>query len=543
MNTSVITAEVAAEFRAAGYWPGRTLRSLLSDTAAKYPDRTAVCGYRGGAEPVRRTYAELDADSSRVASGLASVGVGRGDVVAVMLANRVEYSTLAFAINETGATYTGIPVAYGELQARSILQQSGARVLVVQASWHSTDLLALSRTLRAAVPTLNSVIVVDDAGRELVDGEIPWSRLTTARDRAFESPDPTAACYLGFTSGTTGPPKGAMHSHETLTYTAQALAEHVGPDRFGQPMVQLVASPMGHHTGYAWGILFNTYLAGTAVLVERWAPAWAADVIRAEGVTAFFGAPTFLQDLLRTDLAGDRSCPLSCLVVAGSTVPRTLPARAAAAFGAYTAPAWGMTECGILTSCTPREADGILHTDGSAFTGSGVRVVDKQLRDLPPGVVGDLLMRGPGVTIGYFNRPEATAEAFTDDLWFRTGDIASLDEHGWLTIQGRTRDIIIRGGENIPVTDVETLLFEHPDVLNAALVAYPDERLGERVCAVLSLVSGASLDLPQLCAYLLDAGLSKHYLPERLILLDALPTTQSGKIQKFRLRELASEQP
>jgi cyclohexanecarboxylate-CoA ligase len=199
-----------------------------------------------------------------------------------------------------------------------------------------------------------------------------------------------------------------------------------------------------------------------------------------------------------------------------------------------------MTECGILTSCTPDEPDDILLTDGSATAESAVRVVDANLRDLPRGTTGDLLIKGPGVTLGYYNRPDATKEAFATGLWLGTGDTASLDEHGWLSIRGRTKDMIIRGGENIPVTEVETLIIDHPDVLNAVLVGYPDERLGERACAVLTLRAGATLELPDLCSYLLAAGLSTHYLPERLLLLDELPTTQSGKIQKFRLRQLAA---
>jgi cyclohexanecarboxylate-CoA ligase len=536
-----VTAADAAAFRASGAWQGRTVRSLLAESAAAHPDRMAVCGYRRGEGVVRRTYGQLDGDSRRAAAALAALGVGPGDVVAVMLANRVEYPTLVFAINEIGAVYTGIPVAYGELQARAILQHSGAKVLVIQRTWGSSDILALARSLRSAVPALERVIALDDGPEPLADGEVAWSGLAAEPGRSFPDPAPGEVCYLGFTSGTTGPPKGAMHSHETLVYTARALAEHIGTGQFGESMVQIVASPMGHHTGYAWGILFTAHLGGTAVLVDRWDPAWAAEVIRAEQVTAFFGAPTFLQDLMRTGLAGDPGCPLTCVVVAGSPVPRTLPARAAEALGAYIAPAWGMTECGILTCCTPREPDAIFSTDGSAFAGSAVRVVDGQLRDLPAGVTGELLMRGPGVTLGYYNRPDASKAAFMPGLWFRTGDTASLDERGWLSIHGRRKDIIIRGGENIPVTDVETLLFDHPDVLNAALVGYPDERLGERACAVLALRAGAALDLPKLCAYLLGAGLSKHYLPERLMVLDELPTTQSGKIQKFRLREILAQ--
>lgn len=226
------------------------------------------------------------------------------------------------------------------------------------------------------------------------------------------------------------------------------------------------------------------------------------------------------------------------MVVAGAPVPRNLPAQAAEALGAYVAPAWGMTECSILTSCTPDEPDAILRTDGSVFAGSEVKIVDDTGAAVAAGVVGDLLMRGPGVVYGYYDRPDATRDAYLPGLWFKTGDRADVDENGWLRLRGRSKDIIIRGGENIPVTDVESAIFDHPDVLNAAVIGLPDERLGERVCAVLVTKSGCpELTVDTLGEYLLGQGLSKHYLPEKVVHLDELPMTPSGKIQKFKLRE------
>jgi cyclohexanecarboxylate-CoA ligase len=301
-----------------------------------------------------------------------------------------------------------------------------------------------------------------------------------------------------------------------------------------------VASPTGHHTGFIWGVVFTVCVGGTGVHIDRWDPAWGVDIIRREKVTTFFGAPTFLQDMMRTDLAGDPDCPLRCLVIAGSSVPRGLPAQAAKALGAYIAPAWGMTECSIIISCTPSAPDEITATDGSVFKGSEVKVVDAAGADALTGAIGELLVRGPSSFLGYFERPDATKDAFAAGGWFRTGDTASIDEQGWISLRGRVKDIIIRGGENIPVTEIETVLFDHPDIINAAVVGVPDERLGERTCAVVVTAPGVTLTLDQVCEFLVSRGLSKHYLPERLIVRDELPMTQSGKIQKFRLRELVS---
>ncbi|MFC9359617.1 AMP-binding protein [Rhodococcus sp. NPDC057014] len=534
-----IDDETAAAWRAAGWWEGRSIRSLLTEAAEKNPDRVALVGHRTNGGRVTRTYREFDRNAHQAAGVFASLGVGVGDAVVLMLPNWVEYPEMVFGINEIGAIYVGIPVAYGENQAAAILRRSKAKVLVVPRRWRSNDNLELARTLRAQIPTLEHIVVLDEDGADLRCGESLWSSHAQAPLRDFPDPDPSRVCYFGFTSGTTGEPKGAMHSHDTLIYSIRRQAEHVGPKVYGEHMIQLVASPVGHHTGFAWGIVFTVLLAGTAVHVDRWEPNWGAQVIRDEGITTFFGAPTFLQDMLRTDLAGDPNCPLKCLVIAGSSVPRNLPAQAQAALGAYICPAWGMTECSIIISCTPAEPADIQRTDGSVFAGSEVRVVDLDGNAVPAGEIGDLLMRGPAVIYGYYDRPDATADAYLPGLWFRTGDRASIDEHGWVSLRGRTKDIIIRGGENIPVTDVESVIFDHPDVVNAAVVGLPDERLGERICAVLvAKAERPELTVDTLGEYLLAQGLSKHYLPERVVNLPELPMTPSGKIQKFKLREM-----
>lgn len=530
--------QTVADWRAAGWWEGRTVRSLLTDTAQAQPDRVALVGRRSGGERVSRTYNEFDANAHHAANVFAALGVTAGETVVLMLPNWIQYPELVFGINEIGAIYAAIPVAYGEWQAAAILRCSRAKVLVIPRRWRSTEHLELSRRMRAGLPTLKDVILIDNDDTELLEGESLWSDYDDVTNREFPAPDPDRVCYLGFTSGTTGEPKGAMHGHNSLIYSARLQAEHVGPKLFGEPVVNLVASPVGHHTGFVWGILFTVLLAGTAVHVDRWDPTWGADVIREEGVSTFFGAPTFLQDMMGTDLAGSHN-PLRCLVIAGAPVPRNLPAQAEEALDAYICPAWGMTECSIIISCTPSQPAAIQRTDGSVFAGSEIRIVDAGGTDVGPGDIGDLLIRGPAVFYGYYDRPDATKDALPQGLWFRTGDRASLDEHGWVSLRGRTKDIIIRGGENIPVTDVETLVFDHPDVVNAAVVGVPDVRLGERICAVLVIKDGRNeLTVKSLSDYLLAKGLSRHYLPEQVITLPQLPMTPSGKIQKFKLREM-----
>lgn len=534
--TPVTDAQVQA-WRTQGYWESRSLRTLLTDAAAEVPTRTAVVGYDDGGKNGTMSYAELDARAHHVASALDSLGIGAGDGVVVMLPNWAEYAALVFGIIEAGGVYTGIPVAYGAQQVEKVVRRSKAKAIFIPRSFRRTQHLEMLRSLRAALPDLEHIIVIDDDASGLQDGEHLWAGFEGTPSRDLPELDPGRICYLGFTSGTTGEPKGAMHSHETLYYSVRHQAEHLGIATFGDPPVHLVASPIGHHTGFVWGIMLTVFLQGTGVYVDRWDARWGIDVMRREKTTFFVGAPTFLQDMVRTDLAGDPDCSLTCLIIAGSPVPRHLPESASKSLGAYVAPAWGMTECSIITSCTPSEPDAIQQTDGSVFEGSEVRIMGPDAQELPVGEVGELQIRGPSVFLGYFDRPDATENSFVDGLWFRTGDTAQVDENGWVSLRGRIKDMIIRGGENIPVTEVESAIFDHPAVLQAAVIGIPDERLGERISVVLMTKGDVRLTLPELTEYLLSRGLSRHYLPEEIHHVEDMPMTASGKIKKFDLRE------
>ncbi|HYH31736.1 MAG TPA: AMP-binding protein [Pseudonocardia sp.] len=533
---SRLTPELIAEYTATGLWVDEPLRVLLSDAAQRHPDRVAAVGHREGAsEPQRLTYAELDRRVHQLACGLAALGVGPGDAVAVMLPNWVEFAALIFAINEVGAVYTGIPPAYGERELRVILRRSGARVLVVPGDFRGGGQLDLARRLRPELDALEHVVVVGGPAAP-AGGELPFDTLLDAPDRGFPPVDPAALCHVGFTSGTTGEPKGVMNTSQTLSAVMRNWTAHVGAEHLGDPMVNLIASPVGHHTGFLWGVLLTTYQAGTGVYLDRWEPERAAGVIAAEGVTALFGAPTFLQDLLRTSLADRPDGPLRIAVLAGAPVPRSLPEVAGAAFGCDVCPAWGMTEFGIGISCAPHLPAAVQLTDGVPVAGCEARVLTADGRAGGAGESGELQIRGAGLFLGYLGRPDATAEAIDADGWFTTGDVAQRGADGSIVLQGRTKDIVIRGGENIPVVDVESLLFEHPDVVAAAVVGVPDERLGERACAVVVPAPGARPTLDALCTYLSDRGLSKHFLPERLELVTQLPMTASGKVRKVELR-------
>jgi cyclohexanecarboxylate-CoA ligase len=531
---SRLTPGMVEQYESTGAWRDRNLRETLTDAVRAHPDRVAVIA--ASIDPVvparAVTYAGLDEAVNHVAGGLRRLGVGVGDSVVVMLPNRFEFATAIFAILQVGATYTGVPYAYGEREVASILRRCRPRVVIVSAEERGNG-LATIRALRSSVPEIEVVVVVGAC--ETVDGEVGWSECADADTDTVPGPavDARRLAHIGFTSGTTGEPKGVMNSHQTLDAVLRGFIDHVGLKAFGQPVVNLVASPIGHHTGFLWGVLFTVHLAGTAVLLDRWHPERAADLIADYEVTTFFGAPTFLQDLLGLRDRHGALPSLRTAIVAGAPVPRSLVDEGREAFDTWVCPAWGMTELGIGISC--RQDSDLRHrtTDGLPVASCQVRVVGPET----PAAAGALQIRGPGLFLGYLERADAVAESF-DDGWFDTGDLATVDPDGFITLAGRAKDIVIRGGENIPVTEVESLLFEHEDIVDAAVIGVPDPRLGERALAVIVAddARGMEISLDTVIEHLLDHGLSKHFLPEGVVVIDALPRTASGKVRKVELR-------
>lgn len=542
---SWLTREDAETFRSTGSWRGVDLAQYLRSASESFPDRLATVGYDSETgERTAWTYREYGDRAGRLAAGLSEVGVAPGDGVAVMLPNRVEFGATIFAIASLGAVYTGIPVSYGSREVEFILNHTSAKVLVVARSFRGRDLLTFANSLRETCPNLELIAVVG-AGQEasLEEPFVTWESLLAAQPHTG-AVDPAAVCHIGFTSGTTGEPKGVMNTHQTLDVVLRNWVEFVGAASLGDPVVNLLPSPVGHHSGFLWGVLMTAYLGGTTVLMDRWSASSAGDIVAAEKVTAMIAAPTFLQDLIDLpELGPERTESWRFIAIPGAPIPRALVARARDALGCFICPAWGMTEWGIGVSGAPHLAtDRLDETDGMVVPGCELRVVDDELRPTDPGVEGDLQIRGPGLFVGYFDRPEFTSAA-VEDGWFRTGDRAVMDATGFVEIRGRTKDIIIRGGENIPVIEIENVIYRHPAVEEVALVGLPDERLGERACAFVVVRGGGALDLPALSEHLLAHGVSKHFLPERLEIIDEMPKTMSGKIRKIELRDRASASP
>lgn len=543
---SRLTPEDVRRYRERGQWRGVPLCSFVAGAALRDPDAVAVVSYASDLETRRAlTYREYAEQVERFAAGLGSMAIGRGDRVAVMLPNRHEFGVAIFAINRSGACYTGIPSTYGMREATHILRTTGAQVLIVQDRVRERDLLALAHDLLEACEDLRTVVVCPEDPGSRVDMDEPFVAWDDVLARAGGSEVRAVAgdvCHIGFTSGTSGAPKGVMNTHEMLDFVLRQWVEHIGPATLGPAPVNLIPSPVGHHSGFLWGVVMSAYLGGTAVFMPRWDAAAAVRIALTERANLMIAAPTFLQDMLACVEAGGGTHTDSWRLISipGAPIPRGLVPRAREILGTFVCPSWGMTEWGIGISTTARDPDDRVDaTDGKPVPGCDIRVVD--LRGAPVvGEEGDLRMRGPGLFAGYLDRPDAMREAFVDG-WFGTGDRALQSADGFVEIRGRTKDIIIRGGENIPVAEIETLLFGHPDVREVAVVGVADERLGERACAVVvPRVGSGDVTLASLSAFLLEAGISKHYLPERVEVVAELPKTMSGKVRKEQLRTTLS---
>ena len=533
----------ARAMRSGGFWPDRTFDEYLTEAVRRSPDKVALVGDRAdGAAGRRISFRELEDLVGRAAAALQGLGVVPGDVVSVQLPNWWEFVVASLACGRIGAVVNPLMPIFRERELSYMLGFAETKVLVVPRVFRGFDHEAMGNNLKAELPTLKHVIVVGGEGdnafdRCLLGGSARVEAAATAAESAMR---PDATCVLMFTSGTTGSPKGVMHTTNTLVACDNAIA-----GRFGlvSDDVLLACSPLGHMTGYAAVMMIGIRLGATVVLQDVWEVQRGVALMAAEGVTYTAASTPFLTDICNAVAGGaPRPSQLRSFLCGGAPIPPVLIERAAKELDLKVCSLWGMTESLASTLTEPsRAADKSSRTDGRPLEGVQVKVVDGEGRSLPTGETGRLMVRGSQMFMGYYKRPDI--HTFDDEGWFDTGDLAYLDDEGYIRINGRTKDVLIRGGENVPVFEIESLLYKHPAVAMAAIVGYPDERLGERACAFVVLKPGATLDLAAVQAYMEESKVAKQYWPERVEVVSALPATPTGKIQKFKLREIAVAGP
>lgn len=512
-----------------GVWPDRTVFQAALAIAEREPDRiTHVTG-----DAQHRVDALL-AQARALAAGLAARGLRAGDVVSFQLPNWHEAIVIDLACAMLGIVVNPIVPIYRDAEVGQALADCRAKAIFVPESFRGFDHMAMVRRLAAHLPELRLVAGVraarpdTDSYEALLGADAPAPALSRV--------DPDAVKILMYTSGTTGRPKGVLHSHNTL---ARALVAAVGHWGIHEGETFLMASPVTHVTGYGCGIELPFQCGTRTVLMERWDAAEAVGIIERHAIRATVSATPFLQELVAQAQAQGRRLPsLHVFACGGASVPPELIRRAhevlenCRAFRVY-----GSSEAPFITLgfLGDDERDLAADTDGQ-IVDYEVIVTDDAGRRLAAGAEGEICARGPALFLGYAD-PEQSAESFDPDGFFRTGDLGHVSAQGTVVITGRKKDLINRGGEKISAKEVEDLVHTHPAVQEAAVVSMPHARLGETVCAYVIPRPGASLALEDLLQLAESAGVARQKHPERLVLVEQLPRTASGKIRKDLLRE------
>ena len=518
-------AEQRERWYRAGYYKHRTLSQALDHAARARPD--TAFHFHVGSQVDSTTTAEINRQGRRMAGALYAAGVRKSDVIAIQLPTRRETAVLYVAAIHAGATLLPIVHTYGPAELRFILRQSRARWFAMPDRWRNVDYLERYGQI-GALPELKGVIVL---GERVPERGISWNELERMATDDFTTPPQHAdeVCVLLYTSGTTSAPKGVMHSHNTIRSEWEIpFFANDGP--FLNPF------PAGHIAGFNY--LLRPMVCGVPmVLMDRWDAALAAALIERYAVRQSGGTPYFLLSLMQAAQQGGHALTSLEHYGLGATGVTPDHVMLTEQMGFHGGRSYGLTEHSTVTQfSTAMPLARRAHTDGKLQPGTEARIVDDAGDDLPAGAEGEILLRGPELFVGYTD-PQLDEACFAPRGWFRTGDIGRLDSEGYLTITDRKKDIIIRGGENISSREVEEVLARHPAVVEVAVVAMPDGRYGEKVCAFVTLGSGCNLSYEEMVAHCAAAGFARHKTPERLIVAQDLPRTPSGKIKKAELRE------
>lgn len=520
------------------------LGDWLARAAKEVPDRAAVV-WSGGT----LTYGELYRDATRLARGLARTGFGRGDVIGVQLTNTPEFVVSYAAIGLLGAVICLLHTPYRRGELQPLVEHAGAKAVICAAATRGYDAPAEFAEVRRSAPSLQMVIV---AGDEAGAGDVtlkalmrkgrgsrgPFAFLNTLMGKkrgSLVGPQPGDPFMLSFTSGTSAAPKCVVRAHDSLLSNQTVIAGVYGL-RPGDRI--LSAPPFTHGFGICCiNLAFRVH--GAIVLLPAFTPDAFVEALGLADVV--FTGPVHLAACLKAGVFERRDLGHIRLVgIAGSFCPPEVAAGFAAVVpNAVTGQLWGMTET-IMALVTPQDGpEAIRHlTVGAPIPGVEVRIGGPDGRILPCGEEGELEIRGGPVFNGYYGNDEANRTAFSADGWFRTGDLAMLDEADNVTLTGRLKDIVNRGGIKFNPADVEAAMDSHPDVLQSAIVPTPDEVLGERACLCVVLKPGASLTLPDVQDFLKTRNVAKVKWPERLCVVDEMPMTPTRKVIKARLQAM-----
>ncbi len=516
-------------YREQGWWPGERLQDRYARIVAERPEGLAVVDDRGR----RFSHAELWQRAQSLAEELEAHGLTARDIILIFLPNWVEWQIAFLAVLRLGATPATIPIRTDSEALTYVAELSGARLVIASERHGGAPTGDLARAAAAASAHAPLVLSVDE------HATYRWSAEPSGP--GSQPPAVPALDHLMFTSSTTGYPKAVMHTADTLAALNITFTERfeLGPER---PI--FMPSPLGHSVGAIHGARLALYTGAPLVLQDRWDPQTALDLVSEHGCAFTAAATPFLKDLVDAPWGGTapKLSPLRWFLCGGAQVPPALMSQAQEAFpNTLVTVLWGMTEGGLTTCVMDSPREKVLHTAGVGLPGLELCVRDREGRKLAPGEEGELIMRGPGVFIGYLGQEDLYRSLLTPDGFFATGDLARIDDDGYVRITGRLKDLIIRGGVNISPVPIEDALAAHPDVLAVAVIGYPDERLGERICAVIIPREESSPSPEALVTFVRGQGLPKFLWPEIVRFAEDFPRTAAGKIRKNLLRDSVVE--
>jgi len=521
----------------------RTLSQVLSDSARSFPDREAIVS-----ENRRMTYRELDREVDRLARGLVELGVAKGDKVGLWMPNIPEWVVVYFAVARVGAVVVPMNTRYKSHEVRYILEDSEATTLFMVDSFVGIDYLPMLAEIQSDLPGLKHVAVLGSAPKgthrfadvlTLGDAHLKDQKLTHRR----ETVRPDDNVFILYTSGTTGNPKGAMLSHHNMGENAKQVTEVL---HASEKDVFLLAVPFFHCFGCVMGILGALTWGASIVPMPVFKAKEALDLVEKERVSVLYGVPTMfvleLEEVRKGKEDGSRYdvSSLRTGIMAGAPCPVEIMRGTMEDLGCNVAIAYGLTEASPVITMT-RFDDSLerrVETVGRALPGIEVVIADDAHRPLPLGEMGELACRGYNVMLGYYNMPDKTDEVIDGAGWLYSGDLATMDEEGYIKIVGRKKDMLITGGFNVYPAEIEEYLFTHPNVQNVSVVGIRDDVMGEVAIAYLIPREGRRID-PQEIVDFCAREIANFKVPRYVEVVKEFPMTQSGKIQKFRLRDAA----
>lgn len=521
-----------AAYRQQGLWGDASLADYWQQTARAMPDKIAVVDNHGATY----TYSALDHAASCLANWMLAKGIESGDRIAFQLPGWCEFTVIYLACLKIGAVSVPLLPSWREAELVWVLNKCQAKMFFAPTLFKQTRPVDLILPLQNQLPQLQQIVGVDKLApatsslslSQIIADNIPLTTAITTHG------DELAAVL--FTSGTEGLPKGVMLTHNNILASERAYCARLNLTWLD---VFMMPAPLGHATGFLHGVTAPFLIGARSVLLDIFTPDACLALLEQQRCTCMLGATPFVYDLL--NLLEKQPADLSALrffLCGGTTIPKKV-ARECQQLGIKLLSVYGSTESSphaVVNLDDPLSR--FMHTDGYAAAGVEIKVVNDARKTLPPGCEGEEASRGPNVFMGYFDEPELTARALDEEGWYYSGDLCLMYEAGYIKITGRKKDIIVRGGENISSREVEDILLQHPKIHDACVVAMPDERLGERSCAYVVLKAPHhSLSLEEVVAFFSRKRVAKYKYPEHIVVIEKLPRTASGKIQKFLLRK------